>query len=523
MPQVPTYDGPRLRTEALRPVFGNAPDVSSGLQSLGRAVGQVTDELDRKIQRDAEIAANKADSEITAGWLEWDAANRPKYRGQNVDQYEAAAREWWDKAADNYGKTLDPMAKSRVGQSLQRKRVQAIGSVLGYVGQEKERFADETAAASVATSIQFGVTTGDVAGAAEQVRKLAADVGARKGWTTEQVQAEQQKNLSALHLAYITKLASTDAAKAREYYDANKAEVGFAQQARVEEVLKGELDNQEATRFAASVAGRPFSEQLSEAAKIQDPQRREKTLQRIRENETMARAARQEREQAASDQAWQLVGQGKRVPEVLLAQMDGRERVQLRDYLTQKAKQASEGTVVKTDWATYIDAREKLAAGEKVNLVALTTKIAPAQMEQLLDIQTKARTPSKAPEVASSEQQLSAFTTSLDLKGDNVGKFKAAAYDMFNEHLKRTGKEPTFDERDKIMRDLNREIVTKPGWLWDTKDPAFKADPETRRRALAPAAAPAAALPRVSTTADWERLPKGQRYIDPQGQERVKQ
>jgi hypothetical protein len=526
MPQVPLYEGPQVRTQALRPVYQNAPDVSSGLQSLARATGQLGEELDRKIKRDAEVEANRIDSDITSGWLAWDSAAKrdPKYRGEGVAQYEADAAKWWDDAKKNYGADANGLVREQIGIALTRKRTQAMGSVMGYVTQERERFADDKAEAAAKSTIEFGVDTGDTAGAAARVRQIAAEKGARKGWTTEMVQADQQRLLGTLHLSYIETLVERDAKAARSYYEANKAEIPAQVQSRVEKVLTGEADNQFATQFAASVATKPFSEQLAEAAKIEDPARREKTLTQIRNNQAMVKAAQQEREAAVSDQAWQLVGQGKKVPEALLAQMDGRGRVQLQDYLKDRAKQAASGEAVKTDWAVYIDAREKLAAGEKVNLVALTTKIAPAQMEQLLDIQTKTKNPSKVPEVATSEQQLSAFTRSLDLKGENVGKFQAAAYDLFNEHLKRTGKEPTYDEREKIMRDLNREIVTKPGFFWDTKDPAFKADREVRNKALGVGApAPAAGPVRITSTDEWARLPKGTIYIDPQVNQRTKQ
>lgn len=527
MPQVPTYDGPQVRTQALQPVFQRAPDVSSGAQAIARGLGQVAEVADNQAQRQmrqqVETESNKLDTEITAGWLEWNTAalRNPAYRGEGVAQYEADAAKWWDDAKQKYTSVASPMVREQLGLSLGRKRTQAVGSVAGYATQERERFADDQAEAAAQKTIEFGIDTGDTAGAAARVRQIAAEKGARKGWSTEMVMAEQQKYLGNLHLSHITRLAESNPVKAREYYEANKGEIPGTAQPRVEQVLKAETDNQFASQFAAGVAAKPLAEQLSEAAKIDSPERREKALTQIRNTHALVKAAQAEREQVVKDQAWQLVGQGKKVPEALLAQMDGRGRVELQDYLRTRAKQASEGTTVKTDWATYIDAREKLAAGEKVNLVALTTKIAPAQMEQLLDIQTKAKNPSKAPEVASSEQQLGAFTTSLDLKGENVGKFKAAAYDMFNEHLKRTGKEPTFEERDKIMRDLNREIVTKPGWLWDTKEPAFKAEPETRRRALAAPAAPTAPL-RVKNVEEARALKPGTVFIDPQGVERIR-
>lgn len=528
MPQVPAYDGPQVRTQALQPVFQRAPDVSSGAQSIARGLGQVAEVADnlaqRQMRQQIETESNKLDTEITAGWLEWNTAalRNPAYRGEGVAQYEADAAKWWDDAKQKYTSVASPMVREQLGLSLGRKRTQAVGSVAGYVTQERERFADDQAEAAAQKTIEFGIDTGDTAGAAARVRQIAAEKGARKGWSTEMVMAEQQKYLGNLHLSHITRLAESNPAKAREYYEANKAEIPGTAQPRVEQVLKAEADNQFATQFAAGVAAKPLAEQLSEAAKIDNPERREKALTQIRNNHALVKAAQAEREQIVKDQAWQLVGQGKKVPEALLAQMDGRGRVELQDYLKTRAKQAAEGTQVKTDWATYIDTRERLAAGEKVNLVALTTKIAPAQMEQLLDIQTKAKTPEKQREVATAEQQLSAFVDGLQLKGEKDGKFKAAAYDLFNEHLRRTGKEPTFEERDKIMRDLNKVIVTKPGMIWDSKDPAYLADRDVRNKAIGVDQPPPAALPRVKSVAEARALKPGTVFIDPQGVERIR-
>lgn len=390
MPQVPVYGDRQVRTEPLRPVAQQTPDVSSGAVALARGLGVVAEVADQIDLRDAQAKAFDTEAKITSEWLKWDGSARQKYRGQNVDGYGPAAEAWWKSAAETYGKDLDPRAKTLVSKSLTQKQLQAINSVGSFVNAEKERHADETYAADVATTIQFGVTSGDVASTAEQIREKAAVVGARKGWTTEQVQAEQQKNLSAMHLAQISKLAETNAQAAQAYYDANKAEVNFAQQPRVEQVLKGEVDNQFATQEAARLAAMPLKEQLAEASKITDPQRREKTLTQIRNNYALVKQAEQEAESRASDQAWQLFAQGKKIPEAVLASMDGRNRVQLQEAQRTRAERAAAGTAVKTDWATYIDVRERLAAGERVDLRTLTEKIGPAQMEQLLDIQSSA-------------------------------------------------------------------------------------------------------------------------------------
>lgn len=483
MARVPVYDGPQVRSNALQPVMQREVDVSSGMRAAGQALTQIADVADKAVRRDAETEANRIDSEITSGWLQWDAENRRKYQGQNVDQYGEEAAKWWDKARETYGANLNPMVQGAIGQTLARKKAQALASVTGYIGTEKERFADQVYDAAQNTDIEMAVDIGDFVGTAGNIKARAVELGKRKGWTTEQVIEEQQKRLGAMHLTAITVMSEREPAKASKYLEDNKGEIPQQAQVRARALIDAELDNQKAKTLAAQNAGKPLAEQLAAGAGL-PPAVREKYNTEVRNNHAMVKAAQAEQEQAASDEAWQLVGRGKRVPETVLMRMNGRERVQLQDHLTAKAKQSAEGTSVKTDWNTYIDTREKLAAGEKVDLRLLTTKIAPAQLEQLLDIQTKSKDPGKRPEVATSEQQLSAFTRTLDLKGEKVGQFQSAAYDRFNMFLKAKGKEPTYDERQQILDQLTMDVVTDKGFLWDTKEPAYAAPKTVRDKAL---------------------------------------
>lgn len=533
MPQVPTYDGPQVRTQALRPVYQNTPDVSSGTQALARGLGQVAEVMDRRVERDAQDEAFKLELQIRTDWQKQRAALREQYKGDLADQYKAAAEDWWKKAPETYGSNASPMARQMATRSIGQYMLQAEADTLGYVEGEKRRSREinfRTLQDQIITEAGQTVTPANArtlaATTAQRLNDNAIAYAAREGQSSDFGKSLAREQLNRFHADVALALATKPggAAAAQAYLAEFGKDIPLAARTRVDEVVNREADNQFATQFAAGVAAKPLSEQLAEAAKIDNPDRREKAITQIRNNHAMVKAAQQEREQAASDQAWQMVGQGRKVPEALLAQMDGKGRVQLQDYLKEKAKQAASGEAVKTDWATYIDLRTRLAAGEKINLTPFTTKLAGKEIEQLLDIQTKASNPKEAPEVATAEQQLSSFVDGLQLKGEKDGKFKAAAYDLFNEHLKRTGKKPTFEERDKIMRDLNREIVTKPGWLWDSKDPAFMAERDVRNKALGVGAAPAApaALPRVKTVDEARALKPGTRFIDPDGVERIR-
>jgi PIN domain nuclease of toxin-antitoxin system len=489
MATVPVYGDRQVRTEALRPVLQQAPDVSSGARALAQGLGQVAEVADRMDLRDAQAKASDTEAKITSDWLKWDSENRNKYRGANADGYAPAAEEWWKSAAETAGKELTPRAKAIASRSLVAKQTQALGNVQTFSMAEKERHADETYSADVATTIQFGVTSGDVASTATQIREKAAVLGARKGWTTEQVQAEAGKNLSSMHLAQISKLAETNATAAQAYYDANKAEVNFQNQARVEQVLKGELDNQFATQTAAAMAGKPLSEQLAEAAKITDPQRREKTLTQVRNNYALVKQAEQEQEAKFSDQAWQLFAKGQKIPEAILSGMNGRERAQLQESQRTRAERLAAGTPVKTDMLTYIDVREKLARGEKVDLRALTEKIGKTEMETLLDIQTTASKGGvKQDSMLTDEARINAAITGL---GIDKKKQPEAAVNLTNEIDRRVraasaakgGKDLTADEKQGIVDRVVMDKVYVDEWGTDPQKPLALVTPEEMSKA----------------------------------------
>lgn len=487
MPQVPVYQS-QVRERALEGGFQRAPDVSSDTMRAGQGLMQVGAAINDMDLRDAKAKADTVDATITTEWLKWDAENRQKFRGANADAYAPAAQEWWKKAGETYGKDLDPRTRALASSSLVRKQGTALAGVVQFVGQEKERHADDAASASITSTIQFGVTTGDVAGAAEQVRSQVAAVGARKGWTTEQVQAEQLKNLSSLHLAQITKLASQDAEKATAYYQSVKGEVAAQNQPRVEEVLKGEGDNQFATKFAADNASLPLAEQLTKAGEITDPQRRAKALQQVKLNHAAVREAEAERERQASDQAWQMVGQGKRVPEAILSQMDGKGRVQLQEHLQARADRlAKQGSAtVKTDPTAlakvYDLMRDDPEGFKKLRMESLTNSFSPSDIEQVARVQRDMLKPDKEKDVATTTQLMGTYTGGW--KPEKKAAFSQAFLDELNRYEKEKGKPASYEEKRKIgdRMILDGEVLTGSWYKNDPNKKFYEATPEERKR-----------------------------------------
>jgi hypothetical protein len=488
MPRVPTYDGPQVQEQATRGGYQENIDVTQGARALAAGLGDVARVVDRGVQRDAEAKANTADTAIAGGWLQWDAENRKNYQGENAGGYTAAAAEWWGKAAQTYGEKLDPMSKAMVSKSLTRRQLSSMGQVSQFVETEKEKHADNTAAANINTTIQFGVSSGDVAGASQRVRELSAQVGGRKGWTTEQVQTETLKNLSALHTAQIAKLVELPggAVAAEAYYQANKTEIGFAQQPKVEQVLKAEVDNQFATQTAAEVAALPLGEQMAAAAKITDPARREKTIAQIKSNHALVKEMQVEQEKKFSDTAWQLVGQGKRVPEAILASMDGKERVQLQEHLRAKADRAAAGNPsVKTNPTAlaqvYDMMRDDPDGFKKLRLASLTTSFSPSDIEQVARIQRDMSKPDTEKDTATTLQLASTYTGGW--KPEKKAKFQGVMFDELARFKTDKKREPNFEEKRQIMDRLvlDGEVLSGSMFLPDSDKAYFEAAPAERK------------------------------------------
>jgi hypothetical protein len=524
--RVPVYDGPQVRSTALQPVQQREIDVSSGTRALAQAAGALGQIADRRLELEAQTEADAADAKISRGWLEWDSAARRRYQGTNIGEYEAEAAKWWDKARETYSNGLTPAARQRVGPSLNRKHASAMGAVAQHSASAREQWADTQAEAAAQTTIEFGIDTGDTAGAAARVRQLAAEKGARKGWSTEMVQAEQQRLLGTLHLSYITRLAQSAPDKARAYYDENKTEIPGAAQARVEEVLKAESDNQFAKVEAVRLYALPAAERAAALAKISDPERLAKTRTEVNNIVAVERAAQQQREQAASDEAWQMVGQGQRVPEATLRVMNGRERVQLQDYLRDRAKAAASGGAPKTDpvflASLYDMARDNPEEFTKLRMEPLALKMSTSDMEQVARLQRDMRDPGKQKDALTVAQQIGVYAKPLNVK--QRAAFESAALSEVVRFQDEKGRPPNQAERKGLFDALMVNGILEDEFLWfDSERPVYRMTPEERARAKLPAPAEQPAAPaRVRTVEEARALPKGTRFIDPQGVERIR-
>ena len=484
MPRVPTYDGPQVRTQALQGGFqqgaGSAAPFGAvagqQLQQLGQSAQNAGEAFDRIALRKEQDDAFRVETAVKAEWLQFEQNLRRTRQGRNAEGLTAEAEAWWEEAKTRHAANLSPRAQQLVNRSLGQARLSGISALSRYQDQELERSADQSTAAAIGVEIQRAATVGDPA-EADVARRVINDhlaaMGARKGWSAEEYQVESLRYTDMLHKRMIDNLVDANPEAALAYFEANREEIDASAHSRIEEMVAGAAAEQKAEQLVAGMASLPYAQQLEQAGAIDDPKVRRAALDRVRQQQQDLQVARAEQERAASDQIWQMIANGagmRQLPASVLAQMDGRERQQVTDHFrAQRERAAAEaaGRSVQTDWTLYTQLRE-MPKEEflRTRLSTYVDRIAGPQMEQLLDLQDRLRTPARESEAVSMEQQLSATTAALALQPEERGQFQSTFFAEVQAFKNQHGREPNFDERQKILDRLSIEGEVRSGSWW---------------------------------------------------------
>ena len=491
MPTVPQSRGPQVREQALQGGFQQAPSspapfgalAAQQTGQLGNALVDTSNVLDKHVERLEIDDAMRVETTVKDEWRKFSGELR-KRRGRDAEGVLADSEKWWNEAAERHGKDLSPRGKALIGKSLGNARVGELGRMQGYQEQELDRSFIESTTADIGVEIDRYATNADPKGAAAAREVITRNVdllAGRLGWEAGRREQELKKYTNIMHRQMIDTLLDVSPTGAKEYLAANRDEIAGSALATVERQVAKAFSDEEGQRLAASFANLPFDQQLAKAAEIKDPDVSKAARTYVRQNQQDIQVATAAREKQVSDQVWQLVGQGTpqgRLPKALLDQLDGKERVQVNEHYEAARRRAvaeAKGSGVKTDWALYAQLREMPAEEFKnLKLSTYVDKIAGPQMEQLLDLRTRVNKPDEAAQAATQQQQMSAYVGpgGLGLNDTKKGQFQNAYYTEEAEFIKQHKRKPTFEERQKMMDGLTKEVVTE-GWLWNSKQPAY--------------------------------------------------
>jgi hypothetical protein len=493
MPTVPSYS-PQVSNAPLRGGENTTRAIPTAAGSTAGAIGGALTGLgevgDRIQQRRDLDEAFRVETKVLSDYSEFEQNLRKTRRGAAAKDVVNDVDKWWSKLDETYGADVSPQVKQLTMKSLARARAQSLESTGRYQMAEEDRAQTQSFIAVNGQEIQRALTDGKPEVIASAKGKIDAAVnafGATRGWSADELAAEKLKWSNMLHTQAVEQMVNSKPEAARAYFEANRKEIDVANHKRLDDIIEHKVTDQAATDNAAKWATLPFEQAMANAGEITNPEERKKTIAAVKELQSEKNIANSLREKEASDKVWQMVASGvplNRLPAATLAQMDGKERVQVNNYFTaERARREAEakGHEVKTDPKVYgevLAALRRDPVGTKPAAYSNLSRGDILALQKHQDAILRGKE-GKAPEVASTEQQMGPYIRTMGLKDEKKGAFQKAAYDEFEAYRATTGKEPDYEERKKIL-----DRLSLPGEV--LYGSFFKADPNMRYFEAAP-------------------------------------
>lgn len=476
MPRVPTYDEFQVRQQPMPAVqqrsvaspgmFSGAAETSA---NLARGTGEAADALRKMEDQEDLYRSQEADALYKERLFEFQQKARENYKGVNADQALPDFDEWHKKTVDEVGQNLKNDRQRSVFALNSTKNYNLGRSSLGnFVLGEKAK--NRSAAFEATTRLEIDGAALATTPVEVSVRKgnLLANIDAyaasegipKQGPVYESLVSRQ---LSAFHAARVKTLlddSATGYEQAAEYWKANKGEVRDAQ---TREMLDKYMTTAGEIYEGASFVKREDISALSEKDALtaaddafkDDPRKLSHAKLAIRQKFTQERQVRDAAQRDAADQAYQIFADTKdlsRVPPSLLASMDGKDRLSLERL----AQLEATGSKAKTDPNTYYDLRTMAATRPEdfatVDLRRYFDRLDEADREKFINLQQDVKKGSKPP--ATWEQQKSQRHNEMGFGAsdrEKKGSFDRIADEAFEQAKKTLGREPTYEEGQKIL------------------------------------------------------------------------
>jgi hypothetical protein len=371
MAQVPIYNGPQLKTQALQPNYQNNVDVSSGTRALGQGLMQASENLDRIVMRDAQDEAFKIEQQIRSDWQQHRADLRKNYKADNADEYRVKADEWWKTAKDTYGKDASPLARSMAGKSIGQYMVQAEADTLGYVEGEKTKAREvnfRTLQEGIITEAGQAVTPANAsvvaATTAAQIRKNAIAYAAAEGYGSDVGEKMAREQLDKFHSETALSLASKDAKAAKEYLAEFGKDIPQGLRTRIDDAVTKNYNDQEGKRISQSLAGKTYAEKQEALSAIEDADLRESASIHVDRDQTKLNAVKTEAVKSLRGEVKLAYEKTGRVPPTAMSALEDLDKDTAADLwhgikADQKARaREAKGEEIKTDLSVYYALRQ---------------------------------------------------------------------------------------------------------------------------------------------------------------------
>jgi len=531
------YGGPQARDSGLQPVYQGNIDNSSGLQGLAKGLAQASDATDKVYEKQSASDAFALETQVKADWLNADTELRKRHRGANVAGYTEAVQKWWDDTAAKHAENASPRTRELVGRSLGAYKVQAMGAAAGYASAEQERQLDQNYVASQTVGTQAAVrdinpVNAEAVGATTiaSLNKSVAAYGATKGWTTEQVQAEQLKWGSNFHAEAVSTLLNTNPGAADKYLKANRDDIDGRVYAQLTAHLKATTDAVAAYQAADTVIakaggfadGKPVElDKLEADARAMFPSEPEKAkaaISEIRSRAQVFNSAENERAAANIGTVMGAFGQGaslaaiRRMPQFMA--LTGDKQAQIDERITNIQIARGGRDIQEMERAQHRLKLKGFAAYEQYSNPATLDAMSEAQVAQLLPVLGNELTDhllqKKRAIVKNDGKNDGKVTATIDNEDfnhvaqtmglrpfesnksedqkANLGELKYRVEQLINQAQVAKKGALTRDEKAELMRQEMARTVKVGGWFFDDTKPVIQLTADEIKKVVIPPA-----------------------------------
>lgn len=498
MPRVPRYDESQVDLRPLPTVRQDAR-VTSGLRQAAEftdALGQAGETL----QRAATVAQERTDADLLfrseAGIDEASRAFETEAlltQGANAWGVHDKGKQFWDDSGRKFGEEFTTPRQQRLwAQSLARMRSTSLDRLASHEARQRRVSLEQSTNASIVgltNAAAVDPTPENIAAQRTEILKRRQVLADLNGEDIEVRKVKDFETVSNLHAQVLDGMIERNPAEAGRYLKANKGEIDPRKLPDIERTVRQGTLKAIAQEMADTLelAGVGESDGLAEIRKKYEGDEESAAVAEWKARKAEVRAAVETDQKAAADEAYGIVNQTKRlsaVPASVRARMD--QKV-LRALEQDLANDRGTGDKVKTDWNRYADLRQMAvddsAGFRALDLRAEFGRLAPAEREKLLDLQTKTDSSDKIAEVRSVDSQIGATIRPLGLKAADAAVAEDAIRAEIDVEQRRKGGKLGQDERQKIIDRMlvNGEVIAGRGFF-----SIFQNDPNRRYFQLRP-------------------------------------
>lgn len=517
MPSVPRYNQPqvqqtaapnvRVNQEASVEAFGGG-QAARGIEAV-RGLGNTAMDIALKEQQKADDISLAEHAAKLKQWkidrLHNEKTGALNQKGQNAFGLPEQVGEEFSKfTSELTASAPNERVRAALGRFVQNEGLDLNEKLQVHVGREREVFdksvTDGLVSAAQSDALLNYTNPQKVNENIQLMRGAILKNAERLGLSGAQVEQVVAESSSKVHASIIERhLNNGDDLLAKKYFDENAGNFTGQHRMAVEKALEeGSLrgDSQRMSDQIMHKFGDNMAAALEAARDIEDPKRRDATLDQLKQNYSDRRMARNQMTEDLHRNASQIIdktGDYNKIPPAMLAQFSLSEKSALKEYA--RKRQSGE---LGTDWGAYYDLKTMAATPEtrnkflQINLhEKYRTSMEDSEFKELVNLQTSLRNGD-----GKSDRELDGYLSTKDIVD---GALKAADLDpspksgskdaelvnkfrlQVNRELKaleaKTGKKPSSDEETRIVNGLLTKAVVDKGWIWDTKKKIFEVEP----------------------------------------------